>query len=234
MTDLEPLPSDPFALKALSKCNPRRLAFTCYYRAADRLGRITYKSISDCINPTTLQHFYTDTGIAVLDTALTATKISLLLDAVNESNEFFEPIVEIGSYRGATTSALAATTKRDVYAVDPYIGYGGNDADEHIFNQRTAQHPNIKHLRSTSGQALGDLRCQSVSMVFIDAVNDFANSWFNCLAWMRRVRQGGFLAVNQIDEWPGPNLTCRRLLRLNNVIMPWGYCRDLIVFKKLV
>ena len=50
---------------------------------------------------------------------------------------------------------------------------------------------------------------------------------------MRKVKSGGFVAVNQVDEWPGPNLACRRLLRLGNEITPWGYCGDLIVLRKL-
>jgi len=233
VTNRTSLPSDPFALKTLSKWNPRRLAFTCYYRAADHFGRATYKRISECIDLTALQHVRADPGIAVLDTLLSSTKISLLLDAVKSSEELNEPIVEIGSYRGATTCALAAATRRQVFAVDPYSGYGSDQWDEHIFNSRASRHLNITHLRVTSGQALMNPECQLVSMVFIDAANDFANVWFNCVAWMRKVKSGGFVAVNTVDEWPGPNLACRRLLRLGNEITPWGYCEDLIVLRKL-
>lgn len=180
-----------------------------------------------------LERFHAESKVSLPDTALTATKVSLLVDAINDSNKFNAPVVEIGSYRGATTCVLAAATTRQIYAVDPYIGYGGNNQDECIFRQRAAQHQNITHLRLTSGQALARPECQSVSMVFVDAVNDYANFWFNCVCWMNRIMPGGLLAVNQVDEWPGPNLACRRLLRLKSRIAAWGYCEDLIVFKRL-
>ncbi len=227
------LPSDPFSLKGISKCHPRRLVFTGYYRAADFFGRLTFKEISQCIDLRALEHSYPDRGGALADTALTTTKTSLLLDAVSASESLWGPIVEIGSYRGATTCAFAAATQRRVYAVDPFIGYGGSQRDEQIFQNRILQHPNISHLRLTSGEAVARPECQRVSLVFIDAVNDYANFWFNCNVWMQRVQPGGFLAVNQVDEWSGPNLACRRLLRLDDKIAPWGYCQDLIVFRKL-
>ena len=233
MPPLQSTPSDPFALKALSKCSLRRLAFTSYYRAADCFGRLTFKGISECIDRAALQHFCTDRGVKFPDTALTTTKTSLLLDAVRASENLSEPIVEIGSYRGATTCALAAATKRCVYAVDPFIGYGGTQQDEQMFQNRILQHPNIAHLRLTSGEAVARAECQRVSMVFIDAVNDYANFWFSGNAWLQQVQPGGFLALNQVDEWPGPNLACRRLLGLGDRIVPWGYCWDLIIFRKL-
>ena len=228
------LPTDPFAIKALPKMHPRRLLWTLYGRACDRVGRLSRQPIGGLLNLSGLAHYYADRGVAQEETKLTTNKTRLLLDAVAATAHATEPIVEIGSYRGATTEQLAAHTERLVYAVDPYIGYGGWEEDAQRLAQRCLARPNIVPVREASGKAVGQFADgQRLSLIIVDAVNDYVNAWFNVLAWAPMVSDGALVALNSVDDSPGPNLACRRLLRRCGWLKVWGYCPDLIVFQKI-
>lgn len=225
---------DPFELKNLSKLHPYRLTWTAYSRVLDYYGRLTYKPIATEANRFNLVHLFTDRGSPLPDTKLGSRKSELLELAVAATESFTEPIVEIGSYRGATTRRLALVTKRLIYAVDPYIGYGGWEADLAIFKEKTYLLSNVCHLQKTSGSAFKLLQEHFFSFVFVDAVNDFSNTWFNFSAWASLVRPGGLIAVDSVDDWPGPNLACRRILAQTDKYSLWGYCPDLAIVQKKV
>ena len=72
------------------------------------------------------------------DTAVTVQQAKLLDLAVAETEALNHPIVEVGSYRGVNTLRFAHATRRKIYAVDPFIGYGGSERDLVAFEVRTA------------------------------------------------------------------------------------------------
>ena len=228
----ETIPADPFELKSLSKIHPYRLLWTASSRLLDYYGRLTYKPISAQADRNKLVHFFTDRGSPLPDTVIGSRKAELLELAVAATESFTEPIVEIGSYRGATTRQLALATKRLVYAVDPYVGYGGWESDMAMFKEKTHSLSNVCHLKETSGSAFKQLQDHLFSFVFVDAVNDFYNTWFNFSAWASLVRPGGLIAVDSVDDWPGPNLACHKILAQTDKYSLWGYCPDLAIVQK--
>ncbi len=118
-----------------------------------------------------------------------------------------KPIVEIGAYRGSTTLRISKETSRQIYAVDPYMGYGGAEDEFQRFQGRTSGVSNIQHIRATSGAAAGLLSDQ-ISLCFIDAVHDFVNTGFDIESWGAKLAPGGILALHDTDnaDYPGTRL----------------------------
>ncbi len=226
------IPLDPFEFKKQSKLHPYRLIWTAYSRLLDYYGRITQKPISTQIAHFQPVYSFADRGSSLPDTAVTSNQAKLLNIAVAATDSFTEPIAEIGSYRGVTTRQLALATNRLVHAVDPYIGYGGWESDLAMFNQRIQSLSNTQFLRETSGRAFKLLQNKSFSLVFIDAVHDFSNTWFDFFAWESLLKPGGLIALHDVDDFPGTNLACRLILAQVDKYSLWGYCPNLAIVQK--
>lgn len=226
-------PIDPFEIKSLPKLHPYRFGWTIRSRLLDFYGRLIQTPISSKVKNFTPQHLFTERGSSLPDTAVTSNQAKLLDLAISYTEIFSEPIVEIGCYRGVTTRQLGLATQRSVYAVDPYIGYGGWESDLAIFKERVQYQPNIYHFPLTSGAAFRQLQNQSCSLVFVDAVHDFANTWFDFFAWSSIIKSGGLIAMHDVDDFPGTNLVCRRILTYKNKYSLWGYCPNLAIVQKL-
>jgi predicted O-methyltransferase YrrM len=125
-------------------------------------------------------------------------------------------IVEIGAYRGVTTSYFALHAGRPIVAVDPFIGYGGSAEDLAVFKANTAGLPQLTHSRVTSGRARAAWSYgRSVSLLFIDAVHDYANTRFDITAWGPLVVSGGIIAMHDVDQlcFAGTRRAAAQLLR---------------------
>jgi len=223
---------DPFELKKFSKLHPYRLIWTGYSRLVDSYGRITQTPIGEKIEGVSPENLFADRGSSLTDTAVTSNQAKLLELAVAATERFIEPIVEIGSYRGVTTRQLALATNRVVYAVDPYIGYGGWEADLAIFKERVESLANVKFLQETSGRAVKKINADLFSLIFIDALHDFANTYFDFMSWGAVLKPGGLIALHDVDDFPGTNLVCRRIIERNDKYLVWGYCPNLAIFMK--
>lgn len=135
------------------------------------------------------------------NTAVKELEMRHLLFAVRETERFSNTvIVEIGAYRGETTKCLANATKRRVIAVDPYIGYGGSEADFEQFKKTTAGINNILLYQKTSGEAARSWNYGPISLIFIDAVHDYINTAFDIQAWSKYLIDGGILALHDTDN----------------------------------
>jgi predicted O-methyltransferase YrrM len=223
---------DPFTLKNLSKTSVRRILWTAESRALQVIARATYNRNLSHIRGRPIAHIRPDRGESIADTAVTAGQMCVLLKALNESNRVEGSVAEIGSYRGVTTCALARATEKRVYAIDPFIGYGGSADDLKQFLAASGAASNISHVRKTSGAASNEFKANSLALVFIDGVHDFSNSWFDYCAWSKRIARGGYIAFHDVDDHPGATMTCR-LVCNDKDFQPWGYCPNLIVFQKL-
>ena len=191
-------PFDPFRFKRWSKCDPRRLAFVAWSRLQEHWSRsrfnqfdIPLKSTNAVGAPPTYDQ---------VDTAVTPEQAACLIAALRSTEHMTEPVVEVGCYRGVTTKLLGANTTRKLVGVDPFAGYGGAEQDLKIFQQRIEGLSNVLHLRLTSGEAARQLRNDSVSFVFIDAVHDYVNTRFDAIAWYTLLQQNGLIAFHDTDN----------------------------------
>jgi predicted O-methyltransferase YrrM len=134
---------------------------------------------------------------------VTENQMAHLLAAVKDTEE--GAIAEIGSYRGETTRCLAQATNRAVFAVDPYIGYGGAEEEYGRFKLRIAGLRNVTHLKMTSGEAARAWNRGPISLVFIDAVHDYVNARYDISVWSDLVVTGGIIALHDTDDprFPG-------------------------------
>jgi predicted O-methyltransferase YrrM len=113
-------------------------------------------------------------------------------------------IVEIGSFMGRSTIALAENTRGQVTAVDTWAG---SDEPEHKkmlegkpedwlfqeFLKNTTGLPNILAVRMKSLDAASYMGPQKFDMIFIDASHDYENVKADILTWRELLTPGGLL-----------------------------------------
>ena len=223
------MPIDPFSVKCFSKLNPLRLGYVAYARYQERISHANFsgKALSLELLPSLEQIFF-DRG----STAVTEVQMAHLIAAVRETEPLGScAIVEIGSYRGETTRCLASATERRVFAVDPYIGYGGADEDYRRFKARTAGLSNVNHMKMTSGEAARDWSEGPISLVFIDAVHDYVNVRFDIAVWSDRLSAGGLIAIHDTDDpqFPGSR---RAVFEAAKRLHVWAHPAGLALLRK--
>lgn len=198
---------------------------------SERYASATFRPFSEILSLGSLSHHIPERGMELENTSVTQNQKEMLLRAVRETETFSDPIVEIGSWRGATTAALAAETRRIVYAVDPY---SDSYASEPVMNEmleRTKRYSNVTPVRATSGEAAIQLARTKFSLIFIDGIHDYINAWFDFTAWSNLLVPGGILAFHDVDDHAGTNLACRRVLKRKDFEV-WGYCPNMLLFRK--
>lgn len=229
---------DPFAVKAYPKHSLLRMAWTAQSRLRDLRARRAHRLLPEWFDlardadPSHDAELGGPAGEELAGSAVTAGQVGLLTRGLRAVSAVEGDVVEVGSYRGVTTAALAAATAKRIYAVDPFIGYGGSERDLALFRKRIDAVPTIEHLRMTSGEAAKRFAAQSLSFAFIDAVHDVANSWFDFAAWSPKIARSGLIAMHDVDDWPGVGYTLRRILRGDLPYRLWGYCANLAVLRK--
>jgi len=192
---------DPFSIKKFSKFHPKRLAFTAKARLLEIEARNNFSK--NALPIKVLQNLPSiDNGFINFDnTDVTPLQMQHLIDAVRSTEKMVDTvIVEVGCFRGVTTSTIASATSRQVIAVDPFIGYGGSDLDFTFFRKNTINLTNIIHERVTSGEASRTWKYGPVSLVFIDAVHDYVNTVFDVESWSSHLIKGGILAMHDTDQ----------------------------------
>jgi hypothetical protein len=156
---------DPFVIKAYGKNSIIRIIWTMESRVLQYLAILSQRSTRNTIRRSRPQHAFSERGAPIEDTAVTSCQCKLLTRGLQSVEGVTGDIVEVGSFRGVTTTSLAAITSKIVYAVDPYIGYGGSEQDYQIFLERTKVTKNIRHVRKPSGQAAKLFENNSLSLV---------------------------------------------------------------------
>jgi len=219
---------DPFSVKRYARVHPLRLAFTGYARAMDRIAGLRHgrNALEEIREPWPPAPDYRRA-----DTAVTPDQMAALLHFAKKAEALPGSIVEIGSYRGVTTSLLAAQTERTVHAVDPFRNYGGAEGDFAIFRENTQDHGNVVHLRDTSGAAAEHWSNGAICFVFVDAVHDYVNTRFDAAVWGERLSPGGYLAMHDVDnaDFPG---TRRASLEMSKRMRLVCHVNDLVVLQK--
>lgn len=121
-------------------------------------------------------------------------------------------IVEIGSYRGRSTCALAigtkATNKMPVYAIEPheqFIGeYGGvynsNDRQEFFKNILKLGHTDIVRLVNVPSHTIVKCWDKKISFLWIDGDHRYTAVKKDLLSWSKFIIRGGKIALHDSSE----------------------------------
>lgn len=121
-----------------------------------------------------------------------------------------EAIVEIGSWRGRSTTCLADNTPGTVWAVDHWKG-----SEEHqpvdseklhrMFTEQMAPYiasGKVVPLRMDSLAATKYLKDYTFDMIFVDASHDYESIKADILAWRPLVRPGGLFCGHDAGHPP--------------------------------
>jgi SAM-dependent methyltransferase len=223
-------PLDPNELRKLAR-PLRALCWRLPLELSQLLARLTFTPVIRCCDTNVLKEYIPQRGATFPDTTVTSGQRELLLRAVQATDNLDLPIVELGAWRGVTTAAIAKATQRPFYVVDPYCDPSGDEADLRAMHERTRELPNVKHIRMSSGEAARALRRESFSVVFVDAIHDYLNTWFDFKVWGSLLSPGGMIAFHDVDDHAGANLACRRILKASRFAL-WGYCPNLAIFER--
>src|SRR5260370_22299837 len=206
-------PQDPSELRKLRSllC---AVAWRLPLEFSELIGKLSYKSIDRCLSKDKLIETISERGEVIEETAVTTGQREILFKALAHTAEMSEGMGEIGVWRGITTAALAGLTVRRVYAIDPHKENefpGINEAFE-AFSKRISPFSNVVHLRCSSGQAAKELSGTPLSLIFVDAIHDYINTWFDFRVWGNLLVPGGSILFHDVDDHIRVNLACRRIL----------------------
>jgi len=199
--------------------------------ATQLFARLTFTPFVRCYDTKLLKEYISERGASLVDTAVTAGQREVLARALKQTENIKLPVVEIGAWHGVTTAVLAEMTSRLVYAIDPYKDATGDENDMQMMQERIRGLTNVKHIRLSSGEAVKMLEQERFSLIFVDAIHDYLNTWFDFRAWGALVVKEGMIAFHDVDDFPGANLACRRILKRKGFV-PWGYCPNIVVFRR--
>jgi FkbM family methyltransferase len=126
-----------------------------------------------------------------------------LYDLIKEKVKENFHIAEVGSYIGRSTELFALNCEK-IYSIDPYASYS-EIIDEHMnsaeskFLEMAKNYDNITKIKKTSLQAANDFEDKSLDLVYIDGAHDYQNVKNDILAWLPKVKVGGFICGHDYD-----------------------------------
>lgn len=226
-------PADPNELRKLPRLL-RAVAWRLPLKIGELAGKMSFRRFDRCLDPQKLVEFIPERGAAIEGTAVTSGQRELLFRALDHTAKMPEGIAEIGAWQGITTVALAQRTPRRIYAIDPHKPNefpGINEAFE-SFCKRTSAYSNVSHVRQSSGDAARQLSSERFSLIFVDAIHDYINTWYDFVVWGQLLVPGGIMVFHDVDDHPGTNLACRKVLRQKEYRV-WGYCPNIVAFEKI-
>lgn len=223
-------PRDPNELRKLPRAL-RELLWHLPLELTQLFARLTFTPFIRCCDTELLKEYIPERGATLEDTSVTVGQREVLVRAVKQTEHIKLPVVEIGAWHGVTTAVLAEMTSRLVYAVDPYKDATGDEDDMQMMQRRIRGLANVKHFRLSSGEAVKMFGNERFSLIFVDSIHDYLNTWFDFRAWGPLVVKEGMIVFHDVDDFPGTNLACRRILK-RKVFVPWGYCPNMVVFRR--
>lgn len=123
------------------------------------------------------------------------------LDWLHRQAKLHQIIVELGSYRGRSATALCDGCSGQVFAVDIF-----HDQDLLEFQKNTAALKNLTVHRESSTYAANRFADKSVDMVFIDADHSYESVSDDIRAWLPKCRHlicGHDYTDDGVGHWPG-------------------------------
>jgi predicted O-methyltransferase YrrM len=146
-------------------------------------------------------------------------------------------IVEIGSYKGKSTIALAlgssilSKRKRPIYAIDPFIEPPFKDFWSNIKHHKLEKF--VIPIQKKSQHAYGDCP-KTIAAIFIDGDHKYSSVKRDILCYTPRVVKGGLIVLHDYSSshWPGVVRAVNDLYKNNKYEFVTLY-DNLLVVRKL-
>lgn len=130
------------------------------------------------------------------------------LDWLAEQAQFYHTIVEIGCWRGRSTSALAQYTPGVVYAIDDFIGPRDTAVEtkspgenRNIFERNLSEFKNKVVTVIADHSNIPD-NIPSPDMVFLDGSHEYEDIKRDIDYWFERLQPNGLICGHDFN-WPG-------------------------------
>jgi len=94
-----------------------------------------------------------------------------------------------------------------------------------------ANESNVVYVRRSSKEAAKELSSRPLSLIVVDTIHDYINTWFDFRVWHSLLVPGGIILSHDVDDHAGTNLACWRILRQKDYRV-WGYCPNSLPLKK--
>jgi predicted O-methyltransferase YrrM len=156
-------------------------------------------------------------------------------------------IVEIGSFRGRSTIALAkaAPPGVEVVAIDPHAGTdrgpreletsaATGDADHQRFMENLARagvKERVRHVRAFSLEALGAVEGE-IDLLYVDGAHRYRPARDDIARWGARVKPGGQMLIHDSFSSIGVTLAIFRLLVAGGEFAYCGRTRSLAEYRR--
>lgn len=221
---------DPFSSE-LVIYHPKRIFFKLYVSVMEWFSKLIFHKI--CIDEKVIEAIPKHELDSRSGLSVTNEQMNYLLFALSETESLIgSVVVEVGSFRGETTSVLAEHTKRTVVAVDKY--YSGWDMSASALNsfmEKTKKFNNVEFERKTSGEAVSSWSYSMAGLIFIDAQHNFVNTHFDIETWLPKLVDGGLIALHDVDqiEFAGTRLAAWLAVRKLTL---WAHVDGLVICKK--
>lgn len=133
-------------------------------------------------------------------------------------------IVELGSYRGRSTIALALGSRRGarvpVYAIEPHVAFTGvlgaefGPGDRRVFDRNLARAgvTDLVHLISLPSEVAARTWTDGIGLLWIDADHTYEAVTRDFSLWSRNLAPGGLIAL---DDSTVPGLGPHRVIQEN-------------------
>jgi predicted O-methyltransferase YrrM len=188
---------DPYFIKRLPKFHHKRLLYTLNARLQERFSRYFFEEYALPIK--TLESLPSAPSAQWSETQVEPEQARYLMHMLQRTEHQPGCVVEVGCWRGATTEWMAASTKRTVVAIDPWIG-DQNDTNYQAFKSRTVNRHNVLVERKTFGEAIREWNHGPVSFAFIDAAHDYVNVSHDLAAVQQIMAPEGIMAFHDTDN----------------------------------
>jgi predicted O-methyltransferase YrrM len=122
--------------------------------------------------------------------------LKMLIDEYINENTI---MVEIGSFSGVSSELFSLHCK-EIHCVDLWDAYWEiedkqkTEFAEYTFNKLLTNYNNIKKIKDSSSNASNMFQDKSLDFVYIDAAHDYENVKKDILAWLPKVKNGGYIA----------------------------------------
>lgn len=161
--------------------------------------------------------------ISKIDGFLTINEGKLLYDLAKKVED--GAIVEIGSWKGRSTSCLALGSKAGfgakVYAIDPHTGspehqeaFKGNVWTFDIFNENMKSvgvNDVVVPILKLAHEASKTFD-QKISLIFIDGAHEYEDVCKDFEDWFPKVDDGGIIALHDTVGWDGPRKVVEKFM----------------------